>query len=54
MINTKDLIKIKEYDRFILFEHKNTGLKECFLKVDLYPTQKQKKNYESKWERSEY
>jgi len=35
MVDTKDLIKIKEYDRFVLFEHKNTGIKECILKTDL-------------------
>lgn len=33
---TKDnLIKIKEYGTYILFQHKDTKIKECFLKVDL-------------------
>ena len=47
MINTKDLIKIKEYETYILFQHKDTGIRECFLKVDLLPSQDLKR----KWER---
>lgn len=47
MINTKDLIKIKEYDRFVLFQDKNTGIRECILKIDLLKPESQKK----KWER---
>lgn len=47
MINTKDLIKIKEYETYILFQHKNTGIRECFLKVDLIPPEDKK----VKWER---
>ena len=54
MRNTKDLIKIKEYDKYILFQHKCTGIRECFLKIDLDPVVNQKKDYENKWERSEY
>jgi len=54
MRDTKDLIKIKEYDKYILFQHKNTGIRECFLKVDLIPPGKLKKAHENKWERSEY
>ena len=47
MVNTKDLIKIKEYDRYILFKHKETGIRECILKVDLFPP----KDLKRKWER---
>lgn len=54
MVDTKDLIKIKEYDRFVLFEHKNTGIKECILKIDLVRLKNKKKDSENKWERSEY
>lgn len=54
MINTKDLIKIKEYETYILFQHKDTGIRECILKVDLFPIENTKKSYENKWERSEY
>ena len=31
----KNLVKIKEYDKFVLFENKKTGLRECILKIDL-------------------
>ena len=31
----EDFIQVKEYDNYILFEHKTTKIKECFLKVDL-------------------
>lgn len=54
MVNIKDYIKIKEYDNFILFEQKKTGIKECFLKTDLFNRKNEKKNYQNKWERSEY
>lgn len=47
MINTDNLIKIKEYDTYVQFQHKDTGYMECFLKVDLFPTQEAKR----KWER---
>jgi len=47
MANTKDLIKIKEYDKFILFQHKDTGIRECILKIDLIPG----KSLKRKWER---
>ena len=50
MINTKDLIKIKEYDRFVLFQHK-TGYMECFLKVELIDKEKQGRANKNKWER---
>ncbi len=40
MVDTKELVKIKEYDRFVLFEHKETGIKECILKTDLVPRKK--------------
>ena len=42
MINTKDLIKIKEYDRFVLYEHKDTRIRECILKIDLVPRKNEK------------
>ena len=45
MINTEDLIKIKEYDTYILFKHKDTEIKECFLKIDL----EQQKNERIEW-----
>ena len=54
MVDTKELIKIKEYDRFILFEHKNTKIKECILKIDLDNLKNEKKHNQNKWERSEY
>ena len=46
MVNTKDLIKIKEYDRYVLFKHK-AGYMECILKVDLLPPKAER----GKWER---
>lgn len=50
MIDTKDLIKIKEYDKYVLFKHKNTGYMECFLKVDLNPPPNVKQKYiHEKW-----
>ena len=53
MVNTKDLIKIKEYDRFILFQHKNTGIKECIMKVDLVKITNERQKTVGKWERKE-
>ena len=47
MVNTKDLIKIKEYDKYILFKHKDTGIRECILKIDLISP----KDKKVKWER---
>ena len=46
MVNTKDLIKIKEYDKYILFKHKDTGIRECILKIDLIPPEDKKVKYE--------
>lgn len=51
MVDTKDLIKIKEYDRFVLYEHKNTGIKECILKIDLVPRKNEKQACRNTWER---
>ena len=31
----EDMVMIREYDNYILFENKNTKIRECFLKVDL-------------------
>lgn len=45
MINTKDLIKIKEYDKYVLFKHKDTGIRECILKIDLVPRKNEKQSY---------
>lgn len=53
MVNTKDLIKIKEYDKFVLFQHKDTGIRECFLKIDLINRKNDKQTYRNKWERSD-
>ena len=47
-MDTKDLIKIKEYDRYILFKHKDTGIRECILKIDLIDTSFVNKREESK------
>ncbi len=38
-MNIKNMEKIKEYENFILFKNKNTGIRECFLKTDIYGTQ---------------
>lgn len=51
MINTKDLIKIKEYDKYILFKHKDTGIRECILKIDLVPRKNEKQVCRNTWER---
>ena len=51
MVDTKDMIKIKKYDRFVLFEHKNTGIKECILKTDLFPHKNEKRVRGNTWER---
>jgi len=47
MINIKNFIKIKEYDTYVRFKHKDLGYMECFLKVDLIPP----KDLKRKWER---
>ena len=44
----KDLIKIKEYDNFILYKHENTGIRECFMKTDLIKNKNNKKKYKTK------
>lgn len=31
----KDMVMVKEYDNYILFENKKTKIRECFLKIDL-------------------
>lgn len=54
MVDTKDLIKIKEYDRYILFKHKDTGIRECILKTDLVPQHQQKISLGNKWDRDGY
>lgn len=59
MVDTKDLEKIKEYDKFILYRHKKTGIRECILKVDLLPDRDQNLNFGTgnkgnKWDRSGY
>lgn len=46
MLDTKELIKIKEYDKYILFKHKDTGIRECILKIDLIPPEDKKVKYE--------
>ena len=53
MVDTKDLTKIREYDRYILFQNKHTGIRECFLKVDLDLIKNEKMKYKNKWERDE-
>ncbi|MBQ4123592.1 hypothetical protein IJD44_07745 [bacterium] len=51
---TKDnLIKIKEYDTYILFQHKDTGIRECFMKSDLEKPVNKIKTGRNKWERKE-
>ena len=42
----KKLVKIKEYDKFVLFQDKNTGIRECILKIDL-----KKKYKKNTWEK---
>jgi hypothetical protein len=54
MIVTKELEKIKEYDRFILFRDKKTGIRECILKTDLVKIKNEKRAKENKWEMEEY
>lgn len=54
MVDTKDLEKVKEYDKFVLFRNKKTGRKECILKIDLVNIPKQRLDKESKWEMEEY
>ena len=54
MIDTKDLEKIKEYDKFVLFKHKKTGIRECILKIDLVLQQGQKVGLSNKWDRDGY
>ena len=51
MVDTKDLIKIKEYDKYILFKHKDTGIRECILKIDLIPRKNEKQVRRNTWER---
>lgn len=51
MVDTKDLIKIKEYETYILFQHKKAGYMECFLRVDLASKEKQARANKNKWER---
>ena len=51
MVDTKDLEKIKEYDKFILFKHKKTGIKECIMKIDLVPKTNKRMKMGNKWER---
>lgn len=51
---TDDLIKIKEYETFILFKNKYTGVKECFMKCDLRDKKRCSMNpdkWKSKWDR---
>lgn len=48
-----NLIKIKEYDTYILFQHKDTGIRECFMKSDLEKPVNQIKTGKNKWERKE-
>lgn len=51
---TKDnLIKIKEYDTYVLFQHKDTGIRECLMKCDLEKSVNQMKTGRNKWERKE-
>lgn len=47
----KVLIKIKEYDRFVLFQHKDTGIKECIMKSDLKKPENKREYHNAKWER---
>jgi hypothetical protein len=54
MVDTKDLEKIKEYDKFVLFRHKKTGVKECILKIDLVPQHEHKIGLGNKWDRDGY
>ena len=46
----KDMTKIKEYDNFILYKHNKTGIRECFMKIDLFPAKNPDKKYSAKWE----
>ena len=51
---TKDnLIKIKEYDTYVLFMHKDTGIRECFMKCDLEKQENHLRPIKNKWERKE-
>lgn len=54
MIDTKEWEKVKEYEKFVLFRHKKTGVRECILKIDLIDIPKQRLDKESKWEMEEY
>lgn len=40
MVDTKEWEKVKEYDKFVLFRNKKTGIRECILKIDLIPCTK--------------
>ena len=53
MLN-EDFIKIKEYETFILFKNKYTGVKECFMKCDFKESKRCNVNqdrWKSKWDR---
>ena len=52
MINVDNMIKIKEYENFVLYKHKNTGVRECFMKSDLFSIKNKRKKYTNKIERS--
>lgn len=47
----ENLVKIKEYDTYILYMHKDTGIRECFMKTDLIKSKNRKRNYISKYEK---
>lgn len=50
-MNPEKWEKVKEYDTFILYRNKKTGIRECFMKTDLIKREKSKKKYLSGWER---
>lgn len=57
MIDTKEWEKVKEYDKFVLFKHKKTGIRECILKIDLMPRTKRDLRFGTgakgnKWDRT--
>lgn len=57
MVDTTNLTQIKEYDKFILYKHNKTGVKECILKIDLIEPEldiREKVHPMNKWERGLY
>lgn len=57
MVDTTNMTMIKEYDKFILYKHNKTGIKECIMKIDLIehdPLESERMYSGNKWERGEF